>query len=325
MRRIDRVFAAALGSLICSFWGAPAEAQQYPMRPIRLVVPFTPGGANDLVARSIGQKLSDALDQRVVVDNRSGAGGTIGTDIVAKALPDGHTLLMASMGMAVNGWLYLKLPYDTLKDFAPVTMLAEQPNIVVVHPSLPVKSVGELLALARSKPGQIRYASGGIGSTTHLATELFLLMAKVDMLHVPYKGLAPAATDLMGGHVQLAIANVSTLLPHVKAGKLRLLAVTTSKRFPLLPETPTVGEAGVSSAESSWWAGLMVPAGTPQPIIKTLNTETTKILNSTAIREQFGTLGLEPIPTSPEAFAKLLRAEIEKWGKVIKASGIKLE
>ena len=195
---------------ICFAWTTSAQAQQYPSRSVRMVVPFAPGGANDVVARIVGVRLGEALGQTVVVDNRGGAGGTLGADIVAKAPPDGHTLLVASMGLAVNAVLYAKLPYDTLKDLTPITMLGEQPNIVVVHPSLPVKSIGELLAFARAKPGQINYASGGIGSTSHLVTVLFLLAAKVDMLHVPYKGLGPAITDLVGGQVQLAVSNVST-------------------------------------------------------------------------------------------------------------------
>ena len=302
-----------------------AVAQAYPARPIRVVVPFTPGGAVDLVARTVAPRLSEALGQSVVVDNRGGAGGTVGTDIVAKARPDGHTLLVGSMGVAVNAVLYPKLPYDTLRDLAPVTTLGEQPNIVVVHPALVAKSIAELLALARARPGQVSYASGGIGSNTHLVTVLFLQMAKVDMLHVPYKGLGPAIIDLVGGQVQLAISNVSTAAPHVKSGRLRLLAVTSGKRFPLFPDTPTVSESGVPGYESSGWYGLWVTAGTPQSVIARLNRETTAILGADAVRNQFDAQGLQPIPTSPEAFGKRLREEIRKWGPVIKASGVKPE
>ncbi len=300
-------------------------AQNYPSRPLRVVVPFAPGGAVDLVARTVAPKLSEALGQPVVVDNRGGAGGTIGTDIVAKARPDGHTLLVASMGVAVNAVLYPKLPYDTLKDLAPVTSLGEQPNIVVVHPSLSARSVGELVALAKAKPGQISYASGGVGSNTHLVTLLFLQMARVEMLHVPYKGLGPAVADLVGGQVQLAVSNVSTALPHVKSGRLRLLAVTSAKRFPLFPDTPTVGESGVPGYESSGWYGLWGTAGTPSSVLTALNQAVTKILDAPATKEQFGAQGLQPIPTSPEAFGKRLREEIRKWGPVVKASGAKPE
>ena len=320
MRLASVVAAAVALSLVPG-----AHAQSYPDRPLRVVVPFAPGGAVDIVARIVAQKMNESLGEPVIVDNRGGAGGTIGTDLVAKAKPDGYTLLVASMGVAVNAVLYPKLPYDTLKDLAPVTMLAEQPNIVVVHPSLPARSIRELLALARSRPGQITYGSGGVGSNSHLATVLFLMTAKVDMLHVPYKGLGPAITDLVGGQVQLAVSNVSTALPHVKAGKLRLLAVTTKKRFPLFPDTPTVTEAGLPDYESSGWYGMWAPAGTPPQVIGTLNREMTKILTSAALKEQFGSQGLEPMPTSPEAFARTLRVEIEKWGKVIKATGAKPE
>jgi tripartite-type tricarboxylate transporter receptor subunit TctC len=320
-RRTGLVLVTALASLVY----AAAVAQQYPSRPIRVVVPFAPGGAVDLVARTLAPRLNEALGQPVVVDNRGGAGGTVGTDIVAKARPDGYTLLIASMGVAVNAVLYPKLPYDTLKDIAPVTTLGEQPNIVVVHPSLSAKSIGELVALARSKPGQLSYASGGVGSNTHLVTLLFLHMARVDMLHVPYKGLGPAISDLVGGQVQLAISNVSTAAPHVKSGRLRLLAVTSSKRFPLFPDTPTVDEAGVKGYESSGWYGLWVTAGTPKLVILRLNREATKILNSAAVNEQFDAQGLQAIPTSPEAFEKRLREEIRKWGPVVKASGTKPE
>jgi len=315
---------ATIGCLIWSA-AAPVHAQQYPSRPVRVVVPFAPGGAVDLVARTVAPRLNEALGQPVVVDNRGGAGGTIGTDIVAKARPDGHTLLVASMGVAVNAVLYPKLPYDTLKDLATVTTLGEQPNIVVVHPSVPAKSISELLVLAKSRPGQISYASGGVGSNTHLVTVLFVQMAKVDLLHVPYKGLGPAIADLVGGQVQLAVSNVSTALPHVKSGRLRLLAVTSGKRIPSFPDTPTVNESGVPGYESSGWYGLWAPAGTPQSILGTLNRETTKILNSAAIQEQFDAQGLQPIPTSPEAFGKRLREEIRKWGPVVRASGAKPE
>jgi tripartite-type tricarboxylate transporter receptor subunit TctC len=329
-------FRHCLAALLCHLTGIvlgclfPAasisvQAQQYPSRPLRVVVPFAPGGAVDLVARTVAPRLSDALAQPVVVDNRGGAGGTIGTDIVAKARPDGHTLLVASMGVAVNAVLYPKLPYDTVKDLAPVTSLGEQPNIVVIHPSLSARSIGELITQAKARPGQISYASGGVGSNTHLVTLLFLQMAKVEMLHVPYKGLGPAIADLVGGQVQLAVSNVSTALPHVKSGRLRLLAVTSARRFPLFPDTPTVSESGVPGYESSGWYGLWATAGTPSSVLAALNKEVTKILDTPAIKEQFSAQGLQPIPTSPEAFGKRLREEIRKWGPVVKASGAKPE
>ena len=319
--RIAVLFAAALGGAEC----AAADAQPYPVRPVRFVVPFAPGGANDLVARVVAQKLSDALGQPVVVDNRGGAGGTIGTDIVAKAPPDGHTLLIASVGMAVNEALYQKLPYDTLRDFAPVSLMGEQPNLLVVHPSVPVHTVGELLALARAKPGQISYGSGGVGSTSHLVTVLFLKMANIDMLHVPYKGLGPAVAALIGGQLQFAIANVSTAVAHVRANRLRMLAVTSGKRIAMFPDTPTVSESGVPGYETTGWYGLLVPAATPRAIIVRLNREIGKIMRSPALAEQFSVLGLEPSYSSPEAFGKKLRTEIDTWGKLIRATGAKPE
>ncbi len=310
---------------IATLIAASAAAQEYPVRPIRTVVPFAPGGAVDIVARIVAQRLGTNLGQTVVIDNRAGAGGTIGTDIVAKARPDGYTLLIGSMGVAVNAVLYPKLPYDTLKDLTPVTMLAEQPNVIVVHPSVPAASLRDLIALARAKPGQISYASGGIGSNSHFATVLFLMAAKIDMLHVPYKGLGPAVTELVGGQVQMAVSNVSTALPHIKAGKLRLLAVTTKKRFPLLPDAPTADESGVPGHESSGWYGLWAPAATPAPIVAKLNTQVTQILNSASMKEQLGAQGLDAIPTAPEAFSRRLRMEIDQWGKVVRATGAKPE
>jgi len=326
MLRVTRISSPVIVTLISSLaLAAPLAAQPYPTRPVRIVVPFAPGGAVDLVARTIAQRLTDAMGQTFVVDNRSGAGGTIGTDIVAKARADGYTLLVGSMGVAVNAVLYPKLPYDTVKDLAPVTMLGEQPNILVVHPAVAAKSVGDLVQLARAKPGQITYGSGGIGSNSHLATVLFVQKAKVDLLHVPYKGLGPAITELVGGQVQLAISNVSTALPHVKAGRLRLLAVTTAKRFPLFPDTPTVGEGGVPGAESSGWYGLWATAGTPPNVLGALSGETVKILKSQSLQEQFAAQGLEPVPMAPAEFGKRVIEEIRKWGPVVKASGAKPE
>jgi tripartite-type tricarboxylate transporter receptor subunit TctC len=323
---VTRISSPVIVTLISSLaLTAPAAAQPYPARPVRIVVPFAPGGAVDLVARTVAQRLTDGMGQTFVVDNRGGAGGTIGTDIVAKARPDGYTVLVGSMGVAVNAVLYPRLPYDTVKDLAPVTMLGEQPNILVVHPSVAAKTVGDLLALARAKPGQITYGSGGVGSNSHLATVLFVQKAKIDLLHVPYKGLGPAITELVGGQVQLVIANVSTALPHVKAGRLRLLAVTTAKRFPLFPDTPTVGEGGVPGAESSGWYGLWGTAGTPQNVLNALGGETVKILKSPALHEQFAAQGLEPVPMTSVEFGKRVGEEIRKWGPVVKASGAKPE
>jgi len=321
MRHAKLIMTALLGLLTGSFAGTPALAQQYPTRPIRFIVPFPPGGGNDIVGRIVAQKLADALGQSVVVDNRGGAGGTLGTDIAAKAPADGHTLLINNISLAVNATLFPKLPYDTLKDLAPVTLVGRQPNILVVYPSVPAKSMRELLDLARAKPGQLNYGSGGVGTASHLATELLKLMTKVDMVHIPYKGLGPALTDLMGGRVQLIISTMASALPHLKAGKLRPLAVTTNRRSSFFPEVPTMEEAGVRGYEFSTWYGLLVPAGTPQPITARLNAEMTKILSSDATKEQFRVQGLEATSTSPAEFGSYLRSEVDKWGKVVKASG----
>lgn len=321
MRHAKLIMTALLGLLIGSFAGTPALAQQYPTRPIRFIVPFPPGGGNDIVGRIVAQKLADALGQSVVVDNRGGAGGTLGTDIAAKAPADGHTLLINNISLAVNATLFPKLPYDTLKDLAPVTLVGRQPNILVVYPSVPAKSMRELLDLARAKPGQLNYGSGGVGTASHLATELLKLMTKVDMVHIPYKGLGPALTDLMGGRVQLIISTLASALPHLKAEKLRPLAVTTNRRSSFFPEVPTMEEAGVRGYEFSTWYGLLVPAGTPQPVIARLNAEMTKTLSSDATKEQFRAQGLEATSTSPAEFGSYLRSEVEKWGKVVKASG----
>jgi tripartite-type tricarboxylate transporter receptor subunit TctC len=320
LRRIATVIIA-----LAWFAALPADAQPDPSKPIRFIVPFPPGGGNDIVGRIVAQKLAEGFALTVVVDNRGGAGGTVGTEMAAKAPADGYTLLINDISLAVNATLFQKLPYDTLKDLAPVTLVGRQPNILVVHPSVPAKSMRELLALARAKPRQINYGSGGIGTASHLATELLKLMAKIDMVHVPYKGLGPALIDLMGGQIQVIISTMASALPQVRAGKLRPLAVTTAKRSDFFPQVPTMSEAGVRGYEFNTWYGLLVPAGTPQPIIDRLNKEMAKALDSAAVREQFASQGLEAEHTSPEEFGAYLKSEVEKWAKVVKASGAKPE
>lgn len=302
---------------------AHAAAQSYPSRPVRFIVPFPPGGGNDIVGRIVAQRLSEALGVPVIVDNRGGAGGTIGTDITSKAPPDGHTLLVNNISLAVNATLMPKLPYDTLKDLAPVSLLGRQPNVLVVPPSLPAGSVKELLALARVRPGQMTYGSGGIGTASHLATEMLKLMTRTDLVHVPYKGLGPALTDLMGGRVQLIISTLASALPQVKAGKLKPLAVTTAGRTAFLPDLPTVAEAGVPGYEFSTWYGLLVPGATPKAIVERLNAETVKILGSPSLKEQLAAQGLEATPSLPAEFSAYLKSEVAKWGQVVKASGAK--
>ena len=312
---------AVLGALPAT----TAFAQSYPAKPLRFVVPFPPGGGNDIVGRVVAQKLAEGLGATVIVDNRGGAGGTLGTDLVAKAHADGYTLLINNISLAVNATLFQKLPYDTLHDLAPITLVGRQPNILVVHPSVPAKTVRELLALARAKPRQINYGSGGIGTASHLATELLQLMTNTAMVHVPYKGLGPALTDLMGGQTQLIISTMASALPQVKSGRLRPLAVTTAKRSGFFPEIPTLDEAGVRGYEFNTWYGLLTAAKTTAAVIEQLNREMARVAEAAAVREQFTPQGIEATHTTPVEFGAYLKSEGEKWGKVVKASGAKPE
>ena len=303
-----------------------AFAQAYPVKPVRLIVPFAAGGGTDIVARTVGAKLGERLGQTVVVDNRAGASGAIGTELVARSPADGYTLLMGSSGpIAINPALHTKLPYDPLRDFVPVALITTMPFLTVVHPSLPVRSIKELIALAKVRPGQLNYASPGSGSSTHLATELFKAMAGVQIVHVPYKGVAPAATDLVSGQVQMLTGDLNTLMPHVKSGKMRPLAVTGGMRSALLPDMPTMAEAGVAGYEASGWFGMLAPAGTPRDIVRRLNGEIVKALQSDELRKRLAGLGGEVAGGTPEAFAQHLRWEIDKWGKLIRAIGLKPE
>jgi tripartite-type tricarboxylate transporter receptor subunit TctC len=314
------VLSLCIASL-CVAGNQSFASESYPARPIRFIVPFPPGGGNDIVARIVALKLGEGLGQPVVIDNRGGAGGTLGTDMTAKAPPDGYTLLINNISLAVNQTLFKKLPYDTLKDLAAVGLIGRQPNIVVVHPAVPAKSIRELLELARAKPGEMNYGSGGIGTASHLATEMLKLMARVDMTHVPYKGLGPALTDLIGGRVHVIISTMASALPHMKTGKLRPLAVTTAQRSSFFPEVPTMNESGVKGYEFSTWYALLAPAGTPKAVIDRVNQETRRALGTSSVKEQFLAQGLEPAGSSPEEFSAYLRNEVAKWGKVVKASG----
>ncbi len=298
-----------------------AAAQAYPQRPIRFIVPFPPGGGNDIVGRIVAQKLAEGLGQNVVVDNRGGAGGTIGTGMLAKSPADGYTMLVNNISLAVNATLIANLPYDTLHDLAPVSLIGRQPNMLVVHPEMPAKSVKELLELARSKPGTVNYGSGGTGTASHLATELLQLSTGTRMNHIPYKGLGPALVDLIGGRTEFIISTMASALPHLKSGKLRPLAVTTRERTSFFPEVPTMIEAGVPGYEFTTWYALVVPAGTPAPVMRRINQELGKIAADRGVREQFAKQGLESAHTSSEETGAYLAAEVAKWGKVIKASG----
>jgi tripartite-type tricarboxylate transporter receptor subunit TctC len=318
----------------CSWWFSasiilvcPIEttlAQSYAARAIRLVVPYAPGGGADNVARVIAQKLSEALGQQVVIDNRGGAGGIIGADIVAKSAPDGYTLLHDASAHAVNPSLH-KLPFDTLKDFAPVGMVVINPNFIVVHPSLPARTVRDLIALAKAHPRQITYGSAGIASAGHLAGELFNYMAGTEMIHVPYKGGGPAIADLMGGHLQVLLPNIANAMPHVKTGKVIGIAVTSAKRSRSAPEFPTVTESGLPGYEIYEWNAVFAPAATPLAIVTKLNAELRKVISTPDVQERFFQMGAEAAPGSPEHLDDYVRSEITKWGKVVKAMGIKVE
>ena len=301
-------------------------AQPYPSKPIRLVVPFPPGGSLDVVARAIGQKLSEAWGQPVVIDNRPGAGGNIGADVVAKSVPDGYTILEGALSThAVNVSLYAKMPYDPIRDFTPITLVAVTPNVLVLNPSLPANSVGELIAYAKANPGKLSFGSGSNGSAGHLAGELFKTEAGVDMLHVPYKGGAPALQALLAGDTQLMFDNLANSMQLVRAGKLKAIAVTTAKRSALVPELPTLAETGLPGFDIYTWWGFLAPAGTPKEIIAKWNAEVTRILNAPDMRAFFAQQGAEPAPTTPEQFAALIRSEIPKYAKIIKDSGAKID
>ncbi|HYC44191.1 MAG TPA: tripartite tricarboxylate transporter substrate binding protein [Burkholderiales bacterium] len=297
----------------------------YPSRPIRLIVPFAPGGSNDIMARLWGQKAGESMGQQVVVDNRAGASGIIGTDLAAKAASDGYTLLMMSLTFAVNPSLYRKLPYHTEKDLAPITLIASAPLMLVVHPSIPAKSLNEFFAYARANPGKLNFGSGGQGTTPHLAGEMLKMMAKLQMTHVPYKGGGPALADLVGGQIQLMLENIPSTLPFVKSGKLRALALSGLKRSPLVPDLPTLDEAGLKGYEIVGWNGLFAPAGTQSNIIRYLHEQTVKALAQPDVKERLATLGAEGVGNTPDQFRAFVKAEITKWARVVKEAGLKVQ
>ena len=310
--------------LLAAPWGSVC-AQAYPGKAIRFIVPFAAGGPGDVQARLIGAKLTEAWGQQVVVENRGGASGIIAFELGARADPDGHTLSLNSAGFTVNATLYPKLPYDSLRDFAPVAQLSSGPLIVVVHPSLPARSMPELVTLARSRPGQLVFASAGMGAPSHLAVEMFQTMTKVKMVHVPYKGIAPGMTDLLAGQVQVSFPTILAGLVHAKTGRLRALAVTGAKRSAAAPELPTVEETGIAGYEASNWFGIIVPAKTPAAVIARLNQEVARILALPDVRERLLSQGLDPVTRTPEEFGAWIRSEITKWAAVVKTSGVKPE
>jgi tripartite-type tricarboxylate transporter receptor subunit TctC len=323
MSKLGRVTAAIVAAALIPM---AASAQQYPTRAIRMVIGFPPGGGTDIVGRIVAQKLSESLGQQVLPDNRGGASGQIGTEIVAKAVPDGYTLLMAHIaGLSILPSLVPKLPYDPSKDFAPISLAAIAPNLLVVHPSLPVRNVKELVALARLRPGELHFSSVGSGSIQHIAGEMFKLQAKVDMLHVPYKGSGQSIIDLVSGQIHMDFGAIPPVLSHVKSGRLRAIAVTSEKRFSLLPDIPTISEGGLPGFDMSTWWGLVAPAGVAKEVVARLHTETARILRQPDVRTKLANVGAEPGGNSPEEFAAFIRAERTKYARVVKDAQIKLD
>ena len=319
MRTIPLIVFAAC----CSSANLPA--QNYPNRTIRMVVPYAAGGNTDFTARVIATKLIDVFGQQVVIDNRPGGGTNIGSDMIAKAPPDGYSLLMGGASNAINMSLYPKMPYDTMRDFAPVVLCVKGANVLSVHPALPVKSVKELVALARAQPGKLNFASSGLGSSNQMAGELLKLMARINIVHVPYKGNAPALTDTVGGHVEMLFSGVPALLPLLQSGRLRAIAIGSLKRFQALPAVPTIDESGFKGYEATTWFGVMAPVKTPREIVTRLNLEIGRIINSTEVHERFMNEGVEPMGGTPEQFGAFIRDEINKYAKVVKAANLTAE
>ena len=316
--RITLLVALALAS-------AAVSAQNYPTRTVRIVVPYAPGGNTDFTARVIAGKLTEIFGQQVVVENRAGGATNIGSDLVAKAAPDGYTILMGGAANAINMSLYQKLPYDTLRDFAPVSLCVKGANVLAVHPSVPVKNIKELIALAKTKPGKLNYASSGLGSSNQMAGELFKMMAGVNIVHVPYKGNSPALTDTIGGQVEMIFSGVPLLVPHIQGGRIRAIGIGSLKRFPALPQVPTIDEAGLKGYEATTWFGMLAPIKTPKEIVARLNVEVGKILASAEVSEKFINEGVEPMGGSTDFFTAFIRDEIAKYAKVVTAANLKGE
>ena len=325
VKRAARSARARLVAGLCLALAASvAGAQAWPAKPMRLIIPFPPGGSNDIVGRMIAQQLGERLGTQVVADNRGGAGGLIGTEMASKAEPDGHTLLLISVAYAFNTSIY-KLPYDPLKSFAPVTMLGSGPVVLCVNNALPVNSVKDLLALAKAKPGQLNYASAGIGSFQHLASALFKLQSGADIVHVPFKGGGPAMMDVIAGNTQFTVASLVQILPQIRSGRLKVLGVGSAKRLPVLPDVPTIAEAGVPGYEATNWWGILAPAGTPSAVIERLNRELGVILASAETKKRFETEGGEAQHMRPDEFGRFIAAETAKWAKVVKEAGLRAE
>ena len=324
-RLLVTLLAAFLPAAVFAQATSTGSGQAYPSKPIRIVVPFAPGGGTDILIRIMLPKMSETLRQQLIVDNRPGAGSQIGTDLVAKAPADGYTILMVDTAFMTNPSLYSKLPYNSERDFAPVSLAATAPVIMIVHPSVPVRTVKELVALARAQPGALNFASGGPGSSTHLGVELLKYVAKINLVHIPYKGTGPAVADVLGGPVTMMFAGISSVKQHVEIGRLRAIAVTGEKRSPAMPSVPTFGEAGMKQVDASSYWGALAPARTPQDIINRLSTTMAQVLKLPDLREKLVELGFVPIGGGPSEFATLIASETDKWAKVIKAAAVKLD
>lgn len=326
MTRKGSTSVGAALALVCCVAMPAQAASDFPQRPIRMIVAFAPGGGTDIIGRIAGQGITTYLGQQVVVDNRPGAGGNIGTEMVARAAPDGYTLITAGTGShAINPSLYAKIPYDAINDFAPVTLVASTPYLMVVHPSVPATNVREFIALARSKPDSLNMASSGNGGMPHLAGELFKLMAQVRMTHVPYKGTGAVFGDLIGGQVQVLFGDIVATSPHVKSGKLRALGITSPKRSTNLPEFPTIAESGVPGYDAVGWFGVFAPAKTPRPVIDALQQAIAKYVNQPEVRARLSSLGADVVANTPEAFGAIQRADLARWAKVVKAAGVRID
>jgi tripartite-type tricarboxylate transporter receptor subunit TctC len=320
-----KTWFSVITAILLALGTAASHAQSYPTKPVKIVVPFGAGGPADIYARAVAQRLSEPLGQQVIVEDRPGAGSALGTDVVAKSPPDGYTLVMISNTHTINETLNPKLPYNLLRDFAPITQVNVMPNVLVVSPTAKVNSVKELIALAKANPGKLNYASSGPGTPYHLAAELFKAMTDTDIVHIPHKASGEARASVLGGQVEMMFDSLPTTVQQIKAGKLKGLGITSTKRSPLLPDLPTVAEAGVPGYEADLWLGLMAPAGTPAAIINRLHDETVKILQRQDVRDSFIQQGTEPIGNTPAQFGAFLKADVEKWGKVVKFSGAKVE
>jgi tripartite-type tricarboxylate transporter receptor subunit TctC len=319
------IASRTIWAMLAALWCIAAVAQSYPSRAMRVIVPFAPGGGTDILVRTIAPRLSEALGQQLVIDNRAGGGSTIGSELAAKSPPDGYTLLAVDTSFTTNPSLYSKLPYDSARDFAPVSLLAAAPVILIVHPSVPVKTVKEFVALAKAKPGELNFASGGPGSSTHLGGELLKLVANIDLVHIPYKGTGPAVADVLGGQVVMMFAGISSVKQHVAVGRLRAIAVTGDKRSPAMPEVPTFIESGLKGVDSGTYWGLLAPAATPKDIINKLSSTITGVLKLPDIQQRLIDLGFDPIGGTPAQFAANIKSETDKWARVIKTALVKLD